>query len=101
VVSGSLRTTNATLGVDAFLKRALGRDIRGRHYGGGRSRAGGFEIDLGFLAFGEEEREQREAKWALFDRQIRRKLFYAAGLEEDKGENGLHAREQELPPPNL
>ena len=90
IVSGSLRTGNATLGVDGFLKRALGTDARGRPYGGGRSRAGGFEIDLGFLAGGgAEERALREQKWALFDRQIRRKLFHAAGLETDPGDGPL------------
>jgi nanoRNase/pAp phosphatase (c-di-AMP/oligoRNAs hydrolase) len=57
VVSGSLRTTNATLGVDAFLKKALGKDIRGKPFGGGRSRAGGFEIDLGFLASANGDRD--------------------------------------------
>lgn len=85
-VSGSLRTTNATMGVDAFLKKALGKDIRGKPFGGGRSRAGGFEIDVGFLASGSGTREEQEAKWELFDHQIRRKLFYAAGLESDRGE---------------
>jgi nanoRNase/pAp phosphatase (c-di-AMP/oligoRNAs hydrolase) len=94
IVSGSLRTTNATMGVDAFLKKALGKDIRGKPFGGGRSRAGGFEIDLGFLASANGDRKEREAKWALFDRQIRRKLFYAAGLENDKGdEDELVVRE--------
>ncbi|HEX2094899.1 MAG TPA: bifunctional oligoribonuclease/PAP phosphatase NrnA, partial [Longimicrobiaceae bacterium] len=34
VVSGSLRTTKVTLGVDAFLKEALGSDVRGQPYGG-------------------------------------------------------------------
>jgi nanoRNase/pAp phosphatase (c-di-AMP/oligoRNAs hydrolase) len=92
VVSGSLRTTNATLGVDAFLKKALGKDIRGKPFGGGRSRAGGFEIDLGFLSSSSGDRREREAKWALFDRQIRRKLFYAAGLESDKGDNEAEER---------
>jgi nanoRNase/pAp phosphatase (c-di-AMP/oligoRNAs hydrolase) len=86
VVSGSLRTSNATLGVDSFLKRALGADVLGRFYGGGRSRAGGFEIDLGFLGGGSEDREQTEMKWSLFDRQIRRKLFLAAGLEDESVE---------------
>ncbi len=92
VVSGSLRTSNATLGVDAFLKRALGTDLRGRHYGGGRSRAGGFEIELGFLAGG-DERDTMDAKWHLFDRQLRRKLFYAAGLEEIPEERSAEADE--------
>jgi nanoRNase/pAp phosphatase (c-di-AMP/oligoRNAs hydrolase) len=96
VVSGSLRTTNATLGVDAFLKRALGADPRGRFYGGGRSRAGGFEIVIGFLAGGLDDREHMEMKWKLYDVQVRRKLFYAAGLEEelpeDRGRPGHPAR---------
>lgn len=91
IVSGSLRTNNATLGVDAFLKRALGTDPQGRPYGGGRSRAGGFEIPVGFLAGGGDDRDYREMKWTLFDRQIRRKLFDAAGLEDESTEerNGL------------
>jgi nanoRNase/pAp phosphatase (c-di-AMP/oligoRNAs hydrolase) len=85
-ISGSLRTSSATMGVDGYLKKALGRDLRGRPFGGGRMRAGGFEIDLGFLAAGGDEPEERESKWTLFDRQIRRRLFAAAGLESDKGE---------------
>src|SRR5690606_5459821 len=84
MISGSLRTTNATLGVDAYLKKALGKDLRGRPFGGGRARAGGFEIDLGFLASSGGDKREREAKWALFNRQIRRSLFYAAGLATDK-----------------
>lgn len=95
VVSGSLRTTNATLAVDSFLKKALGRDIRGKPFGGGRSRAGGFEIDLGFLSSANGDRKEREAKWALFDRQIRRKIFYAAGLDTDKGDEDMLARAEE------
>jgi nanoRNase/pAp phosphatase (c-di-AMP/oligoRNAs hydrolase) len=86
MVAGSLRTSNATLGVDGFLKKALGRDIDGRPFGGGRSRAGGFEIDLGFLATGEADSEEAHAKWTLFDRQVRRRLFLAAGLAEDRGD---------------
>lgn len=97
VVSGSLRTGNATLAVDSFLKKALGRDIRGKPFGGGRSRAGGFEIELGFLAAAHGSREERDAKWALFDRQIRRKLFYAAGLEDDKSDEGTGEPDLYLP----
>jgi nanoRNase/pAp phosphatase (c-di-AMP/oligoRNAs hydrolase) len=82
VVSGSLRTSNATLSVDAFLKKALGKDAQGRPLGGGRSRAGGFEIDLGFLS-GADGRKERDAKWALYDRQIQKKLLCAAGMEEE------------------
>jgi nanoRNase/pAp phosphatase (c-di-AMP/oligoRNAs hydrolase) len=86
MVSGSLRTHNATLGVDSFLKRALGNDPRGNPYGGGRHRAGGFEIPIGFLAGGAEDREIREMKWTLYDRQIRHKLFHTAGLDDDDNE---------------
>lgn len=94
MISGSLRTTNATLGVDAYLKKALGRDLSGRYFGGGRARAGGFEIDLGFLAASTGDRKEREAKWALFNRQIRRSLFYAAGLEVDKSDEVQRMREE-------
>ncbi|HEX2187669.1 MAG TPA: bifunctional oligoribonuclease/PAP phosphatase NrnA [Longimicrobiaceae bacterium] len=82
LVSGSLRTAKVTLSVDAFLKEALGSDLRGRPYGGGRSRAGGFEIEVGFLAGAEDDHDGREAKWALFDRRIRRRIFRAAGMED-------------------
>ncbi|HYH82977.1 MAG TPA: bifunctional oligoribonuclease/PAP phosphatase NrnA [Longimicrobium sp.] len=82
VISGSLRTQKTTLRVDRFIKDALGEDIRGRPYGGGRSRAGGFEIDCGFLTGDEDDTEQRRLKWQLYDRRIRRKLFRAAGVED-------------------
>lgn len=81
-VSGSLRTNRPTLRVDRFLKDALGEDLRGRPYGGGRSRAGGFEIDMGFLKGDDDDDEQQRMKWALFDRRIRRMLFKAAGVED-------------------
>jgi nanoRNase/pAp phosphatase (c-di-AMP/oligoRNAs hydrolase) len=96
IISGSLRTTNATLGVDAFLKQALGKDIRGKPFGGGRSRAGGFEIDVGFLASTDADRDERDAKWALFDRRIRRKIFFAAGLENDRTEDGAERSGEDL-----
>jgi len=82
VISGSLRTQKTTLQVDRFIKDALGEDMRGRPYGGGRSRAGGFEIDCGFLTGDEDDAEQRRLKWQLYDRRIRRKLFRAAGVED-------------------
>jgi nanoRNase/pAp phosphatase (c-di-AMP/oligoRNAs hydrolase) len=82
VVSGSLRTMSSTLQVDGFLKAALGEDLRGRPYGGGRSRAGGFEIELGFLKGGEDDPEQQQLKWRLYDRRIRRKLFREVGIED-------------------
>jgi nanoRNase/pAp phosphatase (c-di-AMP/oligoRNAs hydrolase) len=81
VVSGSLRTNRPTLAVDAYLKEALGEDLRGQAYGGGRARAGGFEIDVGFLAGDPDDDEEREMKWELFNRRIRYKLFCAAGID--------------------
>jgi nanoRNase/pAp phosphatase (c-di-AMP/oligoRNAs hydrolase) len=81
-ISGSLRTLKSTLRVDRFLKDALGDDLRGRPYGGGRSRAGGFEIDCGFLAGDEDDLEQRKLKWQLYDRRLRRMLFRAAGVDD-------------------
>ena len=82
VVSGSLRTMSSTMQVDSFLKEALGQDLRGRPYGGGRSRAGGFEIELGFLKGDEDDPGQRALKWRLYDRRIRRKLFRESGVED-------------------
>jgi nanoRNase/pAp phosphatase (c-di-AMP/oligoRNAs hydrolase) len=80
VVVGSVRTSKVTLDVDQFLKRALGSDARGRYYGGGRSRAGGFEIPVGFLE-GNADQDQLRLKWEAFDQQIRAKLLRAAGVE--------------------
>ncbi len=80
VVVGSVRTSKLTLDVDQFLKTALGTDARGRYYGGGRSRAGGFEIPIGFLE-GTSEPTQMKLKWDAFNRQIRAKLLRAAGIE--------------------
>lgn len=82
VVTGSLRTLSSTMQVDRFLKEALGEDLRGRPYGGGRSRAGGFEIPLGFLKGDEDDPEGQEIKWALYDRRIRRKLFRQLGVDD-------------------
>ena len=93
MVSGSLRTGNATLGVDAYLKKALGKDPSGRPFGGGRARAGGFEIDLGFLAATAADARERQAKWMLYHHQIRRSLFRAAGLDGDEIEGPDAARE--------
>jgi nanoRNase/pAp phosphatase (c-di-AMP/oligoRNAs hydrolase) len=79
VVVGSVRTSRITLDVDQFLKTALGSDSRGRYYGGGRSRAGGFEIPVGFLE-GTTDPEQMRLKWETFDQHIQAKLLGAAGL---------------------
>jgi nanoRNase/pAp phosphatase (c-di-AMP/oligoRNAs hydrolase) len=88
VIVGSVRTSKVTLDVDQFLKTALGSDARGRYYGGGRSRAGGFEIPVGFLE-GTADADQLRMKWDAFDQQIRGKLLRAAGISSDEsGEDG-------------
>ncbi|HEX6133753.1 MAG TPA: bifunctional oligoribonuclease/PAP phosphatase NrnA [Longimicrobiales bacterium] len=85
VIVGSVRTSKVTLDVDQFLKTALGSDTRGRYYGGGRSRAGGFEIPVGFLE-GTADPEQMRLKWEAFNQQIRGKLMRAAGLDTENAE---------------
>ncbi len=80
VVVGSVRTSKVTMDVDQFLKGALGSDARGRYYGGGRTRAGGFEIPVGFLE-GTTDPGQLRMKWETFNTQIRAKLLAAAGIE--------------------
>jgi nanoRNase/pAp phosphatase (c-di-AMP/oligoRNAs hydrolase) len=86
VIVGSMRTSKVTLDVDQYLKTALGSDARGRYYGGGRSRAGGFEIPVGFLE-GTSDQEQMRLKWEAFDQQVRGRLLRAAGVELDDGED--------------
>ena len=85
VVVGSMRTSKLTLDIDQYLKSALGSDARGRYYGGGRARAGGFEIPVGFLE-GQVDSDQMRMKWEAFDQQIRGRLLRAAGLSEDEDE---------------
>jgi nanoRNase/pAp phosphatase (c-di-AMP/oligoRNAs hydrolase) len=87
VVVGSVRTSKLTLDVDQFLKSALGSDFRGRYYGGGRARAGGFEIPTGFLQ-GSTDPEQMRLKWDAFDRQIQSRLLNAAGIAQDEEPSG-------------
>jgi nanoRNase/pAp phosphatase (c-di-AMP/oligoRNAs hydrolase) len=81
VIVGSLRTQKATLNPDTFLKEALGASEPGRHYGGGRRLAGGFEIPIGFLA-GSYDDEYMRSKWRLYEEQIRRKLWAKLGVPE-------------------
>jgi nanoRNase/pAp phosphatase (c-di-AMP/oligoRNAs hydrolase) len=82
VVTGSMRTSKLTLDIDQYLKSALGSDGRGRYYGGGRARAGGFEIPVGFLE-GQVDSDQMRLKWEAFDQQIRARLLRAAGIGDD------------------
>lgn len=86
-IIGSLRTSSQTLNVDGFLKRALGQDRAGKYYGGGRTRAGGFEIDLDFLSDESIDEVERAAKWRLVEREVRWKLFEAAGIEIENTRN--------------
>jgi nanoRNase/pAp phosphatase (c-di-AMP/oligoRNAs hydrolase) len=83
VVVGSVRTSRLTMDVDQFLKTALGADARGRYYGGGRARAGGFEIPIGFLE-GTNEPDQMKLKWEAFSQHIRGKLLRAAGIADEE-----------------
>ena len=85
VVVGSVRTGKVTLDVDQYLKSALGADLRGRYYGGGRTGAGGFEIPIGFLE-GSDDPGQSRLKWDAFHRQIHGKLLRAAGLDDERDE---------------
>jgi nanoRNase/pAp phosphatase (c-di-AMP/oligoRNAs hydrolase) len=85
LVVGSVRTGKVTMDVDQFLKSALGSDFRGRYYGGGRERAGGFEIPVGFLE-GVNDSEHMRLKWDTFNRQIQTKLLNAAGIGKAKEE---------------
>lgn len=75
-VVGSLRTTKVTLNPDEFLKDALGSDLSGHFYGGGRRDAGGFEIPVGFLSGrASMEDEVGKLKWQLVDTVLRAKLL--------------------------
>jgi len=78
MVVGSMRTSKVTLNPDEFLKEALGTTEMGRHYGGGRRGAGGFEIPIGFLA-GIGDDELVRMKWRLYDELIKKK--YSLRLE--------------------
>ncbi|HEY9636622.1 MAG TPA: bifunctional oligoribonuclease/PAP phosphatase NrnA [Coleofasciculaceae cyanobacterium] len=75
VVIGSLRTNKLTLDPDEFIKEALGQDINGRFFGGGRMMAGGFEIPIGFLGSFNDNPEYAKLKWEVFDTQIKQKLL--------------------------
>jgi len=74
ILTGSLRTSKLTLDPDEFLKNTLGRDAQGRYFGGGRQRAGGFEIPVGFLTGSIDDTDYSLRKWQVYDLQIRQKL---------------------------
>jgi nanoRNase/pAp phosphatase (c-di-AMP/oligoRNAs hydrolase) len=78
---GSMRTSKITLAPDDFIKDVFGKSAEGHYFGGGKEAAGGFEIPIGFLAGGHSE-EYREAKWQVYDSQIKEKIFAKIGVEQ-------------------
>jgi nanoRNase/pAp phosphatase (c-di-AMP/oligoRNAs hydrolase) len=73
-IVGSLRSSKLTLSPDEFLKEALGVDVEGNHYGGGRRNAGGFEIPLGFMS-GSYDDEYDQLKWQLVEKKIQQLIL--------------------------
>ncbi|MCU0587005.1 MAG: bifunctional oligoribonuclease/PAP phosphatase NrnA [Syntrophobacteraceae bacterium] len=80
---GSMRTLKLTLDPDDFIKEVLGKDASGGFYGGGKMSAGGFQIPMGFLSGGESE-EFRKQKWAVFDEQIKQRVFAKIGVRSQQ-----------------
>lgn len=74
ILTGSLRTNKITLDPDEFLKLTLGYDAQGRYFGGGRQRAGGFEIPVGFLTGSSDDEHYNQLKWQVYQAQIKQKL---------------------------
>lgn len=88
-ITGSLRTKKLTLDPDEFLKETFGQDSYGRFFGGGRMRAGGFEIPVGFLSGGNENNAFATLKWEAFDNQIKQKLSRLITPDEESlGDTG-------------
>lgn len=82
LVIGSLRTDKLTLDPDEFIKHALGKDPKGRFFGGGRYTAGGFEIPVGFLGGFNDHPDYARLKWEVFDLQIEQKLLRLVNPDE-------------------
>ena len=79
---GSMRTSRITIDPDEFLKEVFGRDVNGRHFGGGKETAGGFEIPIGFLSGG-SDKDFREMKWKVYKSQILQKVLTKIGVSEE------------------
>ncbi len=77
---GSMRTSKLTLDPDQFIKEAFGKGEDGQYYGGGRPLAGGFAIPVGFLSGGPGD-EHQKLKWAVYDAQIKHKIFAKIGVD--------------------
>jgi nanoRNase/pAp phosphatase (c-di-AMP/oligoRNAs hydrolase) len=79
-VAGSLRSLDAAFPVGRFFRQALGTDAEGRPYGGGRIRAGGFEVDA---SFGRGDGDARDRiDWPALQRDLRRRFLRAAGVDD-------------------
>jgi nanoRNase/pAp phosphatase (c-di-AMP/oligoRNAs hydrolase) len=83
---GSMRTSKITVDPDAFIKEVFGQDAGGRHFGGGKWSAGGFEIPVGFPSGGTGE-EYLERKWQVYDARMRQRVFAKIGVAE-----GAHSK---------
>jgi nanoRNase/pAp phosphatase (c-di-AMP/oligoRNAs hydrolase) len=82
---GSMRTSKITLAPDDFIKDVFGKNAEGHYFGGGKESAGGFEIPIGFLAGGHSD-EYRDAKWQVYDSQVKQKIFAKIGVEQKPGD---------------
>lgn len=82
-LTGSMRTSKITVDPDEFLKDVFGKDPSGRHFGGGKKTAGGFEIPIGFLSGGEDS-EFREMKWKVYNAQILQKIMKKIGVKREE-----------------
>jgi len=96
VLTGSLRTNKLTLDPDEFLKQTLGQDAQGRYFGGGRQRAGGFEIPIGFLTGSIEDSEYSLHKWQVYELQIKQKLARFIQPDMDNKKNKSNAEKSSL-----
>jgi nanoRNase/pAp phosphatase (c-di-AMP/oligoRNAs hydrolase) len=99
VIIGSLRTSKVTLNPDTFLKSALGKDLCGHFYGGGKYEAGGFEIPIGFLS-GTYDEEFMRAKWKIYDTMVKRRLLEKIGAVESPQSGAQHRQVVPLPERN-
>ncbi|GAB4285207.1 MAG: bifunctional oligoribonuclease/PAP phosphatase NrnA [Candidatus Rifleibacteriota bacterium] len=79
-LSGSMRTSKITVDPDEFLKEVFGKDPSGKHFGGGKKTAGGFEIPIGFLSGGEDQ-DFKEMKWKVYYSQILQKIMKKIGVK--------------------
>jgi nanoRNase/pAp phosphatase (c-di-AMP/oligoRNAs hydrolase) len=105
---GSLRTAKVTLRPDEFIKEVFGKNVDGRYIGGGKELAGGFEIQIGFLA-GDHNEEYNQIKWEVYDHQVKQKIFSKIGVSQNlesgssqtKTEDGVTQPHTKRTPPRL